>query len=177
MRLLQCIINYIEGNLHWGANHLPGYTVGETPDAGWKHYHHWEIYIEEPITSPEILLEKPQTQDESITTIGEIYIEEPITSPEILSEKPQTQDESITTIQETPNSQFRLVLSVTPCMPRISSLEWAIPFNIKGYPPMDDSAICLPWDKNFALTPLRQTVVNRELRKIYWNLQENTEIS
>ena len=97
----------------------------------------------------------------------EIYIEEPITSPEILSEKPQTQDESITTIQETPNSQFRLVLSVTPCMPRISSLEWAIPFNIKGYPPMDDSAICLPWDKNFALTPLRQTVVNRELRKIY----------
>ena len=53
----------------------------------------------------------------------EIYIEEPITSPEILSEHPQTQDESITTIQETPNSQFRLVLSVTPCMPRISSLE------------------------------------------------------
>ena len=52
-----------------------------------------------------------------------IYIEEPITSPEILSEQPQTQDESITTIQETPNSQFRLVLSVTPCMPRISSLE------------------------------------------------------
>ena len=33
------------------------------------------------------------------------------------------QDESITTIQETPNSQFRLVLSVTPCMPRVSSLE------------------------------------------------------
>ena len=53
----------------------------------------------------------------------EIYIEKPITSPEILSEKPQTQDESITTIQKTPNSQFRLVLSVTPCMPRISSLE------------------------------------------------------
>ena len=53
----------------------------------------------------------------------EIYIEEPITSPEILSEHPQTQDESITTIQETPNRQFRLVLSVTPCMPRISSLE------------------------------------------------------
>ena len=52
-----------------------------------------------------------------------IYIEEPITSPEILSEKPQTQDESITTIQEIPNNQFRLVLSVTPCMPRISSLE------------------------------------------------------
>ena len=53
----------------------------------------------------------------------EIYIEEPITSPEILSEDPRTQEESITTIQETPNSQFRLVLSVTPCMPRISSLE------------------------------------------------------
>ena len=53
----------------------------------------------------------------------EIYIEEPITSLETLSEHPQTQDESITTIQETPNSQFRLVLSVTPCMHRISSLE------------------------------------------------------
>ena len=52
-----------------------------------------------------------------------IYIEEPITSPEILSEQPQMQDESINTIQEMPNSQFRLVLSVTPCMPRTSSLE------------------------------------------------------
>ena len=53
----------------------------------------------------------------------EICIEQPITSPEILSENPQTQDECITTIQEMPNSQFRLVLSVTPCMPRISCLE------------------------------------------------------
>ena len=53
----------------------------------------------------------------------EIYIEEPINSPEILPEHPQTQDESINTIQEIPNSQFRLVLSVMPCMPRISSLE------------------------------------------------------
>ena len=53
----------------------------------------------------------------------EIYIEEPITSLEILSEHPQRQEESISSIQETPNSQFRLVLSVTPCVPRISSLE------------------------------------------------------
>ena len=53
----------------------------------------------------------------------EIYIEEPINSLEILPEHPQTQDESINTIQETPNSQFRLVLSVTPCMPCTSSLE------------------------------------------------------
>ena len=53
----------------------------------------------------------------------EIYTEEPIASPEILSESPQTQDDSINSIQETPNSQFRLVLSVTPCMPRISSIE------------------------------------------------------
>ena len=52
-----------------------------------------------------------------------IYIEDPITSPELLSEHPQTQEESIRSIQETPNSQFRLVLSVTPCVPRISSLE------------------------------------------------------
>ena len=44
--------------------------------------------------------------------------------------------------------------------------QWAIPFN-KGTPPMDDRAICLPWDKNFALTPLGQTVVYGELRKIY----------
>ena len=42
---------------------------------------------------------------------------------------------------------------------------------------MDDRAICLPWDKNFALTPLGQTVVYEELQKIYWNLQENTEVS
>ena len=53
----------------------------------------------------------------------EIYIEEPITSPETLSEHPQTQEESISSIQETPNSQYRLVLSVTPCVPRKSSLE------------------------------------------------------
>ena len=53
----------------------------------------------------------------------EIFIEEPITSPELLSELPQTQEESIRSIQVTPNSQFRLVLSVTPCVPRISSLE------------------------------------------------------
>ena len=53
----------------------------------------------------------------------EIYIEEPITSLELLSEHPQTQEESISSIQEMPNSQFRLVLSVTPCVPRISSLE------------------------------------------------------
>jgi len=49
----------------------------------------------------------------------EIYIEErtPITSPEMLSEPHETQDESVNTIQEMPNSQFRLFLSVTPCMP------------------------------------------------------------
>ena len=46
------------------------------------------------------------------------------------------------------------------------SIHWAIPFN-KGTPPMDDRAFCLPWDKNFALTPLGQTVVYGELREIY----------
>ena len=45
----------------------------------------------------------------------EIYTEEPIASPEILSEPPQTEDDSVNSIQETPNTQFRLVLSVTPC--------------------------------------------------------------
>ena len=30
---------------------------------------------------------------------------------------------------------------------------------------MDDRAFCLPWDKNFALTPLGQTVVYGELQK------------
>ena len=29
---------------------------------------------------------------------------------------------------------------------------------------MDETAICLPWDKNFILTPLGQTVVYEELR-------------
>ena len=47
-------------------------------------------------------------------------------------------------------------------------LQWAIPFTCsKGTPPMNDRAICLPWDKSFALTPLGQTVVYGELRKIY----------
>ena len=32
---------------------------------------------------------------------------------------------------------------------------------------MDDSAICLPWDKNFGLTSLEQTEVYGGLRKIY----------
>ena len=53
----------------------------------------------------------------------EIYTKESITSLEILSEPPQTQEDSINSIKETPNSQFRLVLSVTLCMPHISSIE------------------------------------------------------
>ena len=40
----------------------------------------------------------------------EIYTKDPITSPEILLEHHQMQDESTKTIQETLNSQFRLVL-------------------------------------------------------------------
>ena len=48
--------------------------------------------------------------------------QEPITSLETLPEHTQTQDERINTIQETPNSQFRLVLSITLCMPCESSL-------------------------------------------------------
>ena len=32
---------------------------------------------------------------------------------------------------------------------------------------MDDRVICLPWDRIFVLTPLGQTVVYGELRKIY----------
>ena len=59
----------------------------------------------------------------SVQGARKIYIEE-ITSLEILSEHPQMQDESINTIQKIPNSQFRLVLSVMPCMPCISSLEF-----------------------------------------------------
>ena len=53
----------------------------------------------------------------------DIYIEErtPITSPETLSEPHETRGESVNTIQETQNSQFRLFLLVTPCMPHIDS--------------------------------------------------------
>ena len=73
----------------------------------------------------------------------EIYIEErtPITSPEILTEPQETQDESVNTIQETPNSQFRLFLSVTPCMPRIDSEKSAtcIPSPPLFSPPTGDS--------------------------------------
>ena len=73
----------------------------------------------------------------------EIYIEErtPITCPEILTEPQETQDESVNTIQETPNSQFRLFLSVTPCMPRIDSKKSAtcIPSPPLFSPPTGDS--------------------------------------
>ena len=41
---------------------------------------------------------------------------------------------------------------------------------------MDDRAFCLPWDKNFALTPLGQTVVYGELRKIYSRLRFRSKI-
>ena len=40
---------------------------------------------------------------------------------------------------------------------------------------MDDSAICLPWDKNFGLTPLEQTEVYGGLWKILLkNLQDSS---
>ena len=53
-----------------------------------------------------------------------IYTEHtPINSPETLSKHPQTQDDSPNTMQETPNNQFRLFLSVTPCMPRKDSFK------------------------------------------------------
>ena len=48
------------------------------------------------------------------------YLEEMITSLEMMSDHPpQMQDDSINTIQETPNSQFRLVLLVTPCIRKV----------------------------------------------------------
>ena len=55
----------------------------------------------------------------------EIYADErtPINSPEILTEPPQMQDDSPNTIQEMPNRQFRLFLSVMPCMPCKDSLN------------------------------------------------------
>ena len=60
----------------------------------------------------------------------EIYIEEwtSITSPETLLEPPKTQDERENTIQETPNTQFRMLVSVMPCMPHIDS-EKSVNFN------------------------------------------------
>ena len=58
----------------------------------------------------------------------EIYTEGPITSPEILSEPPPPPRPRMTAStaykrHRTANSHFRLVLSVTPCMHRISSIE------------------------------------------------------
>ena len=38
------------------------------------------------------------------------------------------------------------------CPAVVRIIQWAVPFN--RIPPMGDSAICLPWDKNFGLTPL-----------------------
>ena len=39
---------------------------------------------------------------------------------------------------------------------------------------MDDRTICLPWDKNFGLTPLGQTIV---LLKIYRRIQRYPTVS
>ena len=41
---------------------------------------------------------------------------------------------------------------------------------------MDETAICLPWDKNFILTPLGQTVVYGELR-IYKRMRRYPGVS
>ena len=46
---------------------------------------------------------------------------------------------------------------------------------------MDDRAICLPWDKNFVLTPLGQTVVYTEncgkFAKIYKGIRKCPSVS
>ena len=49
------------------------------------------------------------------------------------------------------------------------TIQWAFPFN--RVPPMGDSAVCLPWDKNIGVTPLGQKVVYGELNKIYKRVQ------
>ena len=79
----------------------------------------------------------------------ETYSKELITSPEILSEPPPTQDNSTNTVQETTNSQFRLFLSVTSCMPHTSSLEIYInrtppPYCLAPHPPQAQPHVPTP---------------------------------
>ena len=80
---------------------------------------------------------RPYPYPEIRTTIqGDVHtLEErtPITSLETLSEPDKTQDESVNTVQETPNSQFRLLLSVTHCMPHLDSEKYV---NCSPSPPL-----------------------------------------
>ena len=55
--------------------------------------------------------------------------------PMILLEPSQMQDDSVNTIQEMPNSQFRLLLSVMPCMPRTDGVNCSAPHYLAPHPP------------------------------------------
>ena len=49
--------------------------------------------------------------------------------------------------------------------------------HLKRVPPYGGQSYSPTLGQKFCLTPLGQTVVYGELRELYWNLQENTEIS
>ena len=68
----------------------------------------------------------PVNSHQSLSGSNFIILCNVLVSVETLSEPQETQDESVNTIQETPNSQFRLFLSVMPCMPRIDGEKSAI---------------------------------------------------
>ena len=63
---------------------------------------------------------------------GETY---PDYFPMILLEPSQMQDDSVNTIQEMPNSQFRLLLSVMPCMPCKDGVNCSAPQYLAPHPP------------------------------------------
>ena len=125
---LQATINGCTAYLHTPWKSLPpmSKTLGN-----WLKFHQTPptVLINIPHSAPE-MTSSSETRTRTLRYILRsrgIYIKEPIhaiASPEILSEPPPTQDDSINTVQETPNSWFRLILSVMPCMPHTSSLEY-----------------------------------------------------
>ena len=107
----------------------------------------------------------------------EIYIEEctPITSSEVLSEPPQMQDDSTNTIQQTPKSQFRLILSVTPWMPQIALGEDTIYVNYASLASTNFFQWLLSWLLH------KWTVTNlssgNNLLTFDWSLEHSVETS
>ena len=61
---------------------------------------------------------------------------------------------------------FHLIRVITAWKEASAGVIWkAVSSRIVTVNPMDDRAICLPWNKNFGLAPLGQAVVYRELLK------------
>ena len=79
--------------------------------------------------------------------------------------------------QEIPTNQMLLAIEniIWHCLQKASCIFYPLTNGLSHLirvPPLNDRAICLPWNKNFVLTPLGQTVVYGELGKIYKGIRK-----